>query len=226
MIASFRNRTRFTVLFFALAGAVSVAALTDAKAGERRHFVKALDPAAVATIEKLQQPLSFELSGASLGDLINAVSNKTGVVIAQSAEAATSPVQTARFTVKAENVPAHTILMEALMPFELDAVPTPEGVTISKGDGRHTFRVLRHRGATAGEDIIVTNGSKPEALRVMKVLEGEAAPGEASEHVFIHKIEKGDAAETSDGAVRRELTIKTERNGEKSEGKLTIEIAR
>lgn len=230
MIASFRNRTRLTIVFLTLVAAVSAVALTDAKVVERRLHA-ALDPTAIATIEKLQQPVSFDLNNASLTDLITAVSNATGVVVTQAPEAATSPVQSARFHVTSENVPAHVLLMEALRPFELDAVPTAEGVTIAKGDGKRTIRLAHRRGIASDEDVIITHKGG-ERLRVEKVLEDregipEGATAEVHERVVVHKIENETTAESSDDRkVRREVTIRTERNGQKAEGKLTIEIVK
>jgi beta-lactamase regulating signal transducer with metallopeptidase domain len=205
MIASFRNRTRFTFLFLTIVAAVAAFGLTDGEERRRMKFTRVLDPAAIATVEKLQAPVTLELTGASLSELITAVSNKSGVVITQSPEAATSPIQSARFTIKAENVAAHMVLMESLIPFELDAVPGADGVSIAKGDGHE---------------------KGPRKFRVMKVEDGEHAPGEIREEVFVRKIEKAEAGQSADGKIRRELTLKTDRNGEKAEGRLSIEITK
>jgi len=42
-------------------------------------------------------------------------------------------VQNAKFTIKADNVPVHAVLMHALMPFQLMPEPTANGLTITKG---------------------------------------------------------------------------------------------
>ena len=228
MIASFRSRTRFTLLFLTIVVAVAAFGLTDGEERRRMTFTKVLDPAAIGTIEKLQQPVSFELTNASLSEVVTALSNKTGLVITQSPDAATSPIQSARFTIKAENVAAHMVLMESLIPFELDAVPGAGGVSITKGEARHFVRLSRApEGAKHEEDVIIVNGESPaRKFRVMKVEEGELAPGEVREKVFVRKLEKADAAESADGKIRRELTLKTDRDGEKSEGTLSIEITK
>ncbi len=133
MIASFRNRTRFSAVFAAAVAAVALVGLTDARGGERR-IRRHLDPASHATAEKLHQRVTFRVDNASLSDLLTAVANSAGVNVTQSPELATSDVQKARFTVAAHNVPAHAALMESLAPFGLTARPEASGVSIVKGD--------------------------------------------------------------------------------------------
>lgn len=223
MIASFRNGTRFTTLFLALAVAVGIAGLTDAQ-GTRR-IMKKLDPASVENVERLHQRVSFELTNASFGDLLNAVGNKIGAPVLQSPAIATSPIQNARFTLKADNVPAHAVLMEALMPFELSVEPTESGITIS--DEPSVRRVFVHSpGEHAEEDVVVINGDKREVKRVIK-LEGKHADGEVNERIIVNKIKgEGHASFDEAGKLRRELTLNLVENGVKSEGKLTIEITK
>ena len=228
MIASFRNGTRFTTLFLALVAAVAVAGLTDAQGGTRR-IMKKLDPAAAESIQRLDQRVSFELNNATFSELLSAVSNKVGSPILQAPALATSAVQNARFTLKADNVPAHAVLMEALMPFELSAVPNESGITIDAGKVR---RIMVHGPRHVEEDVIVTNGEPGEAKQVIKVLERKQADGQVeedvNERVFVKRINKGEAAHSfdADGKMKRELTIKLDENGVLSEGKLTIEITK
>ena len=227
MIASFRNGTRFTTMFLALVAAVAVAGLTDAQGGTRR-IMKKLDPAAAEAMHRLDQRVSFELNNASFSDLLTAVSNKVGSPIIQAPTVATSAVQNARFTLKADNVPVHAVLMEALMPFELSAVPSESGITIEAGRMR---RIMVHGPVHEGEDVIITNGEPGEGREVIKVLERKHADGEVdekvNERVFVKHINKGEAHSFgADGKMRRELTIKLDENGVQSEGKLTIEITK
>ena len=207
MIASFRNRSRFTTLFLALVAAVGIAGLTDAQVA--RRFVKKLDLAAAQSVEKLHGRISLELTSATFSELLGAVSNKTGIVITQSPEIATNAIQNARFTLDADNVPAHAVLMEALSAFELSAEPTESGVTVRAGA---VERVFVHGGSAAEEDVVITKG------------EG----GEKRERILVKRIDakRGPAAFDENGTMRRELTINLEENGVKSEGKLTLQIAK
>jgi beta-lactamase regulating signal transducer with metallopeptidase domain len=200
MIASFRNGTRFTTLFLSLVVALAFAGLTDAE-GIRRKFVKKIDPAAHASVEKLHGRVSFELNGASFADLLNTISNKTGLAIIQDPAVATSAVQTARFTVKADNVPAHLVLTEALMRFELAAEPTVTGVSITSAPEGENEPMRRAR---------IEVDVAPEGDRVMRFKE--------KREIFVGK---NDSAAGDD---RRELKIRIEENGVVSEGTLTIHI--
>lgn len=224
MIASFRNGTRFTTLFLTLVAAVGIAGLTDAQ-GTRR-IMKKLDPASVENVERLHQRVSFELTDASFGDLLNAVGNKIGATVLQSPAIATSAIQNARFTLKADNVPAHALLMEALMPFELSVEPTESGITIS--DEPPARRIFVHGSeGHAEEHVIVTNGDKREMKRMIKIEGKPAVDGEVEERIIVNKI-KGEGHGSFDdaGKLRRELTLNLDENGVKSEGKLTIEITK
>jgi hypothetical protein len=225
MIASFRNGTRFTTLFLALAVAVGIAGLTDAQGGTRR-IMKKLDPAAAESVESLHQRVSLELTNASFGDLLNAVGNKIGAPVLQSPAIATSAIQTARFTLKADNVPAHAVLMEALMPFELSVEPTESGITVS--DEPPVRRIFVHGSeGHAEEKVIVTNGDKREVRRMIKIEGTPAVDGEVEERIIVNKIKgEGHGSFDESGKLRRELTLNLDENGVKSEGKLTIEITK
>jgi bla regulator protein BlaR1 len=229
MIASFRNGTRFTTMFLALVAAVGVAGLTDAQGGTHR-IMKKLDPAKHASAERLHQRVSFELNNASFGDLLNAVSNKIGAPVTQSPDIATSAIQNARFTLKADNVPAHAVLMEALLPFELSAEPTDAGITITDEPAGHAVFVRSPRHEE--EDVVVTKAKEGETRkRVVKVMEmehdGEAAGEKVERRVFVNKVRgEGPASFDEAGKLRREMTINIEENGVKSEGKLTLEITK
>ncbi len=230
MIASFRDRSRFSILFLAVAGVIGAAGLTDARGGERQVLVK-LDPAAMATMKKLDQRVSFELNGASLGELLNAVANKTGVAITQSPELASLPVQQARFTIKADNVPVHAVLMESLMPFSIVPTPDANGITLSKGNvATMTLPAAGEPGehkTFAKRVVVMHTDDKTEAEGAVKELDGEALPGEANPQVILFHADKGgpDVSLSPGGKVHRELTINVRENGIESKGKLTIDIA-
>jgi hypothetical protein len=83
MIASFRNRSRFSILFVAALAIAGAVGLTDACGGERR-IARAFDPATARTMERLDQRVNLDLTNASFGELLNAVANKIGVAVTQS----------------------------------------------------------------------------------------------------------------------------------------------
>ncbi|MFZ2490599.1 MAG: M56 family metallopeptidase [Thermoanaerobaculia bacterium] len=238
MIASFRNRARFSLLLLLVVAAVGVAALTDATAGEQRKFVWHNDPAALPTIEKMHQPVSFELSNATFADFLATAGAKGGITLMQDPEIAALPVQQARFTIKAENVPLHAVLMEALMPFELVGKPTANGVTIGKGEG-HLF--IAHAGGEAKhEEQVETSedGKKRVEKRVMVftgndgkhvTLDGHGdenlPPGAVKREVMMKaRVHAGKASFDENGRLHRELTLKMNENGTESEGKLSLDI--
>lgn len=203
MIATFRNRPRFTMLFLILVTAFGIAGLTDAKGGDRMRVLRKLDPAVQATVERLDKRVSFELTSASLSDLITTISNKTGVPVVVSKEVAAHDVQKARFTIKAENVPSHAVLTEALMAFELSAEPGAEVVTI----------------VDRPNELMITKGG------ALEIEEDHAVNSE--DRVFVRKIKEKKQTIGGEGdKLRREMTIDLDVNGEKSTGKLTIDIVR
>jgi hypothetical protein len=218
MIASFRNRTRFTALLAATVALVGFIGLTDASAGGVHHKVmKDLDPAAMANAERLHERISVDVTDASLADFLSAVSNAAGVVITQSPDLATSDAQKARFTVKAEQVPAHLVLMESLVHFQLAPKPTASGVEIAAGG--HRVMVL-HGPEHHEKDVIITNGDHAEAEHVIRVLEGEAgeeamvlAEGEVhaadgKQRVIIRKELKKDGEATEDAEVNERVMVR------------------
>jgi len=209
MIASYTNRTRVPVLFVAALVVVGLVGLTDARGGEHHAMMKKLDPAAMETLEKLgQQRITIDVKDASFGELLDIVSNATGVVIAQSPAVATSPIQQARFTLHAENIPAHLLLHSSLLPFHLAPKLDEKGVTIdqfTEGDptGQH---IEFHRQMTG---------------------HGEGS-GEGKLHgttITMHVSNDSKSAVSDDGTLHREITCNIEENGVATVGKLVLDIA-
>lgn len=239
MIASFRNRTRFSMLFLLIVAAVGAAALTDAPGGEQRMILRHADPASLATVEHLGQRVTLDVTNASFADLLNAVSNASGLVIAQSPDIATLPVQQARFSIKAENVPVHAVLMQALMPFELTADPTANGVTINKGG--ENCMVIAH-GAVRRESTTESteNGQKRIEKRVVVMRHAgdaaeapeateENAPAGAETHRVMMRatMAAGGACKFDEnGKLHREVTLTMNDNGTESTGKMTLDISK
>ena len=219
MIASFRNGTRFTALFLMLAATVAVAGLTDAPEGARK-FIRKLDPSAHASMGKLTARVSFDLTGASLSDLLTAISNKTGVPITQEPALATMDVQKARFTIEAENVPAHIVLLEALRPFELAPEPNANGISITTAPNDENEPMIRAR--------VEAEASAAGGDRVVRFIERkELKPGRTDvvERVVVRT--RAAEREASQGdKLRRNIKINIEENGLESVGKLTVKIDR
>src|SRR5258708_11353104 len=122
---------RFSMVFLAALAVVGLFGLTDAGGGDR-GMMRELDPAAMQTAEKMRQHVSLDLTDASVGDLLTAVANKTGVAVLQSPGTAASQVQEARFTLHADNVQAMDLLVMALGPFRILPKPDASGVTVYK----------------------------------------------------------------------------------------------
>jgi beta-lactamase regulating signal transducer with metallopeptidase domain len=250
MIASYRNRTRFSILFLSALVFVTTVALTDATAGER--FIKKLDPAAHETMKSLHQQVDLDLSGASLNELISAVSNKTGVVITQSPDVAASQAQSARFTLKAEKVPAMMVLHEALAAFGLMPSADANGVAIVKGEmiprAHHALRGAGAEGVVHfNHKVDSPDGGEKKVVHVIQLDANEASPEEIEKIVAEHRadgtamargegdgnielnvlVQKAGASENKldeNGRLHRELTVNLTENGVSTEGKLTLDI--
>lgn len=223
MITNYRNRMRFSVVFAANLAVVGLVGLTDARGGERR--MRELDPATMETAQKLQQHVSIDLTDATVGDLLTAVANKTGVPLLQSPGTASSPVQQARFTMHADNVPAIDLLVMTLAPFHLAPTPDANGVTVYKLIPRTTGEPgdSGQRQKIAAEE---AHGSGIMMWRQAAPAEGVAS-GELRTRISIHSADGHDAVEpvvNPDGTVHRSLTFTMEEKGVPSEGKLVLDI--
>jgi bla regulator protein BlaR1 len=238
MIASFQNRTRFSLLFLMIVVAVGFAGLTDAQ-NVQHQFIRTLAPGAnSSTIGKLDQRVTFELTNASFGELLNVISNKTGLNVAQAPELATLAVQQAKFSVKVDNVPAHAVLLEALMPFHLMPEPSASGVTITPCaalEGAQRNRTERIETAPDGtkriteEQVVVMVGPKngDAAAKELAPIQIQTNGTHIDHQMMIHANgAMGECKFDASGKLHRELTINTEEDGVKSEGKLSIDITK
>jgi beta-lactamase regulating signal transducer with metallopeptidase domain len=138
MIATFRNTSRFSLLFGAATLAVALVTLTDASAGERRvfrHHIGPVSPEAKASMERLDVPMNLDLSLASVDEVLNAISARTGVAIDTTAIDADTRAK--RMTLKATDLPAHLLLIETLSAVGLTAEFTADGAVVKKGDDDH-----------------------------------------------------------------------------------------
>jgi beta-lactamase regulating signal transducer with metallopeptidase domain len=227
MITNYRNRMRFSTVFVAALAVVGVFGLTDARGGDRR-MMRELDPAAMATAEKLRQHVSIDLTDASVGDLLTAVANKTGVAVLQSPGTAASKVQQARFTLHADNIPAMDLLVMALGPFRVIPKPDANGVTVYKmvapdgeGEGIRRDKVFleQKRAAEGAEGGVMIRRRAPNG-------EGPGAE-EGRVKIRIRSADGTDGVEgvvNPDGTIHRDLTFSMEEKGVASEGKLVLDI--
>ncbi|HEX6094873.1 MAG TPA: M56 family metallopeptidase [Thermoanaerobaculia bacterium] len=203
MIASFRQN-RFSIVFPALVVAVGLATLTDARAGEpalRRHVsvFKEASPAIKETMQKLEVPMTADLSAASVDDVLNAVMNATGASVVVADGALDDATRAKRLNVKAKNVPAHLVLFESVGTLHLGVKFTDKGVLV--------FR------AEEGEGEIHMRKAEHEATRVrVHKAEGAASPDDT----IIRIIE---SSERTDG--KRRLTL---HGIPGQEGELEIEL--
>lgn len=238
MITSYRGGRRFSAAFVAVLAAITFVAFTDARAGGDRHFFRKLDPAAIATMESLHQRVTLDLTNATFSEVLSSVGASAHVNVTQAADLATADIQQARFTVKAENVPAHAVLMEALMPFGLGLEPSATGALVTKEPHGFPHEAMLERSAmdhaTApaehGDRVIIINeehrtrAAGDEGHAEMELpRHADGAPGE--HHMFIRHNGRGDQKLSADGKLHRELTIDMEQDGVKSEGKLTLDIS-
>jgi beta-lactamase regulating signal transducer with metallopeptidase domain len=212
MITSYRNRNRFSVLFLATLALVGLVGMTDAATSEKRVWREKLDPAAMETVQKLGQRLTLDITNASLGEVLAAVSNATGVTMAQSPGTATSSAQQARFTLHAENIPAEALLRGALMPLHLFPKPDANGVTVfaivspeaAEASGKtRTFQEEQH--VVIGPD--ATAGSAGERKKVTITMDGD-----------------NDTTVQPGGTLHRTMKLNIDENGVKTTGTLTIDI--
>jgi bla regulator protein BlaR1 len=114
-------------LLAALSGLVLMA-LTDAPA----HPAEAIfDPAAVRTLASFDRPIDVDLKDATLRQLLDTVSKKSGVTITQSPSIAPAVAQQARFTLHAQRAPARALLTQALLPYGIVPEPRADAVSVT-----------------------------------------------------------------------------------------------
>lgn len=209
MIATFRKQSRSSVVFAAMVALVALVTLTDANAGENviraRHFEsRPMSDADHAQIVRLEQRMNLEFRAASLQDILSALTNATGVNAKIADDIATSELP--RINVKAENLPAHVLLMETLSTFKLAAKFTEAGVEAVKEPVRTT---LIER--APGEDRVVF---------IRPAGDPSHAPAGEIRMQFQKKID----GTSGDEAGKVSLTVRSGDGG--PEGKLEIEVVK
>ena len=138
MIATFRNTSRFSLLFGAATLVVALVTLTDASAGERRvfrHHMGPISPEAKASMERLEVPMNLDLALATVDEVLSAISARTGVAI--DTNGIDADARAKRLTLKATDLPAHLLLIETLSAVGLTAEFTASGAVVKKADDDH-----------------------------------------------------------------------------------------
>ncbi|HEX6085046.1 MAG TPA: M56 family metallopeptidase [Thermoanaerobaculia bacterium] len=137
MIASFKQ-PRYSILFAALVVAVGLVTLTDAQAHEPQvmHFKTAapLSPEAHAIVQSLMKPMSVDLVSANVDVTLASITSATGVRFTVAGGAADPAL---RMNIKAENVPAHMVLIESMSAAGLAVKFTDTGVEILEESAVH-----------------------------------------------------------------------------------------
>jgi beta-lactamase regulating signal transducer with metallopeptidase domain len=141
MIKNDDLRSPLSLPILATLSAIVFMALTDAPAGGHAT----LDPATLGTLDRFERRIDVDVTNATLTDLLDAISARSGVTVAQSSSLAESDVQRARFTVRAFNQPAADVLSGALKPYGIVPVPTANGLTLTTGPPCFGGRPTKHR---------------------------------------------------------------------------------
>src|SRR5260221_1854250 len=168
MIARFKQRPRYTAVFAVLLSAMAFVTLTDARAGgpADRHYTyfvgRPLSPATKAVMERLDQNVTLSLQSVSVEEVIRSVSNATGTTAIVPEGTLDEATRAAQVTIKADNVPAHVVLIETLSTFDLAIDFNDAGIQVVKG-GPILMRTAGISGAAGMGIVSVTAGEKPES---------------------------------------------------------------
>ncbi|HYI08753.1 MAG TPA: M56 family metallopeptidase [Thermoanaerobaculia bacterium] len=224
MIATFRSESK-RALWMALVLTIAVISLTDATAGTQKRVMlmkEPLSPEAQAVMEKLDQTVTLELTGASIDDVLHAVSNKTGISIAAAEGAIDDTARETKYDLKANNVPGHIVLLESLHALNLALRFDANGATVEKA-GEGEDRIPAHIHLRSG-------GPDNEGRERIFIRErvGAGKPGEATtfERGVRRPIEvELDSHEMDRGVVRRKVTFRGSEGGQ-AEGTLELEVRR
>lgn len=227
MIATFRSESR-RALWIALVATLSLVSLTDATAGDHRrvvrHFEK-LSPEAEAVMQRLDTEVSLVLTSVSLSELTNVVSSASGVNITTAEGAIDDAVRGARFTLKAENAPAHIVLLESLSAVGLGVQFTATGAQIVKLDaaGPGAMPVIRRAPHAASGDDNVVIFEKHIASSDDGAIEPAPAIAPADGHAKLRRHVNVQMEKASDGVTRRKATFRGSEGGQ-VDGTFELEV--
>ncbi|HEX8618205.1 MAG TPA: M56 family metallopeptidase [Thermoanaerobaculia bacterium] len=225
MIATFRSESR-RAAWMALVVALAVVSLTDARAGEppRVMVVNLLTPEAQEVIRRLDTNVSLELSSVSIVELANIIANTSGIVIAPAEGAIDEATAAVRIDVKADNVPAHLVLMESLSAVGLAAHFDAAGAQIIRQPEPMPVR-MPFRGASPDAvevDVVVPRGGIA-APPMPPGVQPSLVPAEGN--VMFHRTLDVQDETVSDGVTRRKVTFRGSEGGQ-ADGTLELEVRR
>lgn len=211
MIASFRRQSRTSIVFGAFVSVLALATFTDARAGEQHMKVRrfdhaALSPAAKENMKRLDQVVNLELRSASAQDVLNAISNATGVNIsvAEGAIDAAAP----RLNLRSTDVSGHVLLIETLSSLDLGVKFSDAGIEVVKSSDM--LMHLHGDGAGTDERVVVMRHAADAAHGA------EPAGTEKRVMIMRHGAEEHRAAMAAgDDAIRKTVEVKAEANGNK-----------
>lgn len=211
MIASFRRQSRTSILFGAFVSVLALATFTDARAGEQHMKVRrvehaALSPAAKENMKRLEQVVNLDLRSASAQDVLNAISNATGVNISV-AEGAIDPAAP-RLNIRSTDVSGHLLLIETLSSMDLGVKFSDAGIEVVKSSDM--LMHLHGEGAGTDERVVVMRHAADAAHGA------EHAGTEKRVMVMRHGTEEHRAAMAAgEGVIRKTVEVKAEANGNK-----------
>ena len=227
MIQAFRHEKR-SALWLVVVAVLAVASLTDARAGEpHKVYVRATSPEASAITERLEQAVTFDLTSASLQDVLHALANHTGVRVTIAEGAMDEEAAGTRIGVDADAIPAHLVLHEVAGALDLSVRFTETGAEIvprQEGHDAIELRVLDRAGQEAGQvKRVIIRKNAGEALDE----EIETRAHEAHELRIARKqIEvKATAENAGAGVSRRKVVYRGGEEGQ-AEGTLQLEVRR
>lgn len=207
MIATFRQ-SRYSIVFAAAVAAVGLVTLTDARAGERRVVRMKQEASAPIkeVLQKLETPVTAELTNASLDDVLHTIMNATGASVVIADGAIDDETRAKRLNLKAKNVPAHIVLLESLGTLHLAMKFTDTGVLVMKPSEEEELHIR------------TANGEKARVF--VRRADGPGEPG--AEAGIRKRVEVVSDGEPGDG--KRKLTLRTD--GAVEEGTLEVEVVK
>lgn len=209
MIARFQQRRSSSILFALFLCATAFVTLTDATAGEpkERHLLmkQPLTPAARAVMERLDQNVTLTLDSVSVEDVVRLVANGAGANVTIPDGVLDDAARAAKVSIKAENVPAHVVLLETLAAFELAVEFDDTGVQVIKA-GPMRLRTAYAPGTPAEQK------ARDEVFFTQRIARDHAA------RVAV----QAESDEANGGGIHR--TVKFRGEGEQPEGTFELTV--
>jgi hypothetical protein len=197
-----------------------------------------VQPGGEATRLALAPRVSFEMTGATLSEVLATITSRTGVSIHQTPEAAAAAIDP-RLDVRAVDVPAELVLSHVLSSLSLAPEVSAHGVSVKKRERGSGIAVLRDGVEIKGSPRIVVHENPGERVKgspEVRVLSGaseedvakilESVRGTSDEkRLFVRKVARDEStagsAEKTNERVRK-LIIRNQ--DDQSEGSLEVTV--